>query len=351
MKACDKGGQWAGASYLLVDVRQGRLSPSPISVNSVISGCNWENALLQLSYCMEYHPSEVDDICWNAGISAVEKGQPQVAMKLLRSMVHMTFRPDSISYNAVCQTAFSSGFWQNALMLLEEMIFKYLKPTVITYNTCMSCCAAAGRWIQASALFLGLCRRSSLQPSTISKGALLAAQTWQRALCVLRCFKTGDGDCGDQWNDFVWCFFENKKGILRGVKRTRMLNAFFFRCFGSCHWWTEFVSEPVSSFVKRSARIHFSELPLAALALWRFGLATSKDAMFRPLWWLQVWCRQLPKIPSGFVLVNIWSNWDMMPYGRTWSQWVPLWNHGPSSMHGKGLSGCCVLTMVGPASS
>lgn len=207
MKACDKGGQWAGASYLLVDVRQGRLSPSPISVNSVISSCNWENALLQLSYCMEYHPSEVDSICFNAGISAVEKGQPNVAMKLLRSMVHMTFRPDSISYNAVCQTAFSSGFWQNALMLLEEMIFKYLKPTVITYNTCMSCCAAAGRWIQASALFLGLCRRSSLQPSTISKGALLAAQTWQRALCVLRCFKTGDGDCGYNGMTLFGVFF------------------------------------------------------------------------------------------------------------------------------------------------
>lgn len=133
-------------------------------------------------------------------------------------MVHMTFRPDSISYNAVCQSA-SSGFWQNALMVLGEMIFKYLKPTVITYNTCMSCCAAAGRWIQASAVFLGLCL-SSLQPSTISKGALLAAQTWQRALCVLKCFKTGDGDCG--YNGMTWgpwCFWVRKtpRFLLRGV--------------------------------------------------------------------------------------------------------------------------------------
>ena len=158
--------------------RQPALSRIRLVFNASISACEkggeWQMALYLLSQMPEAGVVP-DQISFHAGISACEKGgEWQMALQLLSQMPAASVVPDQLSFNAGICACKKGGEWQMALHLLSHMPAAGVEPSEISFSACIKSCGTARIWELALYLFASI-RENQLQPGVASYGQAIDA--------------------------------------------------------------------------------------------------------------------------------------------------------------------------------
>ena len=122
-KACEKGGEWQMALYLLGEMPAAKVAPDVGSMSSSISACEkggqWQLALHLLSQMPDFQLLP-DEISYNSSISACEKGNEwQMALTLFARMPTAGLIVDEISFSGGISACEKVGKWRTALLLLS----------------------------------------------------------------------------------------------------------------------------------------------------------------------------------------------------------------------------------------
>ncbi|CAE7286311.1 unnamed protein product [Symbiodinium pilosum] len=98
-----------------------------------------------------------DEISFNAGISACEKGgEWQMALCLLSQMPAARVIADEISFSAGISACEKGGEWQMALFWLSQMPAARVIANEISFSAGITACGGARQWRSALALFSGI---------------------------------------------------------------------------------------------------------------------------------------------------------------------------------------------------
>eukprot|EP00434_Breviolum_minutum_P026257 symbB.v1.2.023208.t1/scaffold2101.1/size89465/9 len=187
LNAC--GGQWPRCLQLL------RPQGGRFEVNSVISACEkggvWELAMWIL-YAMSKWQAVPDTISYSSAISACAKrGFWENALQLLFEMTTQRIPVNDISFNAVIGACKEDGRWAEAVSLLFLMEEGSYPPDVVSFGSAISACDVAGHWEAALGLLICMQEKKVLPNILCFSGALLSLRGMQAAPLGVWCMAMG----------------------------------------------------------------------------------------------------------------------------------------------------------------
>lgn len=155
--ACDQGGQWEKALWLLTVMQLNGPKPNYTTFVTVINACQdsskWEHAMsvleeLRLSGLRPGREEERHAIKQEGG-SGAAGGLWWWALKLLKQIRDEGSCPSLANCNAVLSSCQEGGGWEQTLMILEEMKELGPRPNRSSYLTALGTCGLAGSWADA----------------------------------------------------------------------------------------------------------------------------------------------------------------------------------------------------------
>ncbi|CAE7838544.1 EMB2654 [Symbiodinium sp. CCMP2592] len=157
-----------------------------VLITSLGRSSKWAEALSVLQDSI----FSLNTLCFNAAITACEKGQQWVqALAVLDALMAVGVPADTVSFSGAISACEKCRQWERALALLGQLQRYHLVPDTIACSAAISACEKSGRWQQALSVLSTMLEERSRTDLVIFSAAISACEKgrkWQEALQLLR---------------------------------------------------------------------------------------------------------------------------------------------------------------------